>query len=104
MLQKARFRKCPSGSSPTSAGNTKSSNSSTGSSGSPSLQGHANPNHPKTVNKAKKQYNQLSRMAWILGFALMLITAYFAYYGYLETRVITRFDAKRVSLIFISRV
>lgn len=38
----------------------------------------------------------MSKMAWILGFALLLITAYFAYHGYLETRVITRFDAKRV--------
>lgn len=39
----------------------------------------------------------MTKWHWLFGFGCLLIPAYFGYIGYLETRVNTPFDAKKVS-------
>lgn len=73
------------------------SSSSTGSSGSPSTIGHGS-SHPKPNNKSKSQLIVMTKWRWIFGFACLLIPAYLSYIGYLETRVNTPFDAKKVNI------
>lgn len=38
----------------------------------------------------------MTKWRWMFGFGCLLIPAYFGYIGYLETRVNTPFDAKKV--------
>lgn len=94
---KARNRKAAGTNSNTNAsGNLNKSSSSTGSSGSPSSVGHGSSSHQKPVNKSKNQLIMMTKWRWIIGFCCLLIIAYFGYIGYLETRVNTPFDAKKV--------
>lgn len=39
----------------------------------------------------------MTKWHWIVGIVCLLFIAYFGYIGYLETRVNTPFDAKKVS-------
>lgn len=40
----------------------------------------------------------MTKWHWIVGIVCLLFIAYFGYIGYLETRVNTPFDAKKVSM------
>lgn len=45
----------------------------------------------------------MTKWHWIVGVGCLLFIAYFGYIGYLETRVNTPFDAKKVSVNWIWR-
>lgn len=94
----ARNRKNLGNSSSNSTANLNKSSSSTGSSGSPSSIGHTS-SHLKSANKPQNRghYDVWTKLRWFGGFCLLLVPAYFGYIGYLETRVNTPFDTRKVS-------
>lgn len=59
--------------------------------------GHGNNIHTKPqMNKPKTGFIRMTKLRWIAGFCCLLIPAYFGYLGYLETRVNTPFDTRKV--------